>query len=635
MKTRLSGCFLLMMAAQIGLSQGFWDQIGDMPEIRYAHTVNELNGKIYVVGGGTIEGSVAPATALVYDRSSGVWTQLPLYNNKARGGHGSAVVGGKLYVVGGADGNLMTLPTMDMFDPGSGQWVPKTPMPTARSLAACVALGGKIYVIGGGIYTGDYSGFRTVEVYDTSSGTWKQLADMPTGRWGHSAASVHGKIYVFGGATAVGGWQVFSSVEVYDPQTNTWTTKSNMPTRRYNLTTCVLDTNIYAIGGWLNSGSGPLYDKVEVYNPARDTFYTETPMPVARSLLASTVLDGNIVLYGGARTTHPIFGTAGIYEFQKMVVGLAYGRYARLLRFGCDTVAIAARVENPLAHALNVVGILTTGSGTFIDSVQLKDDGLHGDSSSADGLWGYLYVPKKDDTIHLTIRTDDLALGKSRKLWDAAALLFTRGALINVDTRTVDLHAISMTSSRFDTAFTVRNVGYAPDSLAVSVDPGNVIPDTAISAFPTLFALAPGDSQRVTLRIRPNLLPPQYYNAVATVEARSAFSQRKFLKNYMFQVVVSSVSDLAGLPVAFGLEQNYPNPFNPSTTIRYGLPRRSNVQLTLYNTLGQKVRTLVEGEETAGYQEVRFDGRDLAGGVYLYRLQTADFTLTRMMLLLK
>jgi N-acetylneuraminic acid mutarotase len=324
MKTHILSVFLLSMVAQICFAQGYWTQIDTMPEIRYAHTVNELNGKIYVVGGLNTETSVYPRTALVYDTSSGIWTQIPLCNNKIRAAHNSCVVGGRLYVMGGNDSSS-TVSTMDMFDPNSGQWVSKNSMSTDRGLAACVSIGGKIYVIGGMRFVGisyDYTGLRTVEVYDTNSGTWTQLADMPTARWGHSAGALNGKIYVFGGVSGAGhsGWIPYSSVEVYNPQTDTWTTKSNMPTNRYCLSTCVLDRSIYTIGGWYNSGGGPIYDKVEVYDPERDTWFTETPMPVKRAVLASIVVGGRIYVYGGARTTHPNIGTSAIYEFETNVV---------------------------------------------------------------------------------------------------------------------------------------------------------------------------------------------------------------------------------------------------------------------------------------------------------------------------
>ncbi len=73
-------------------------------------------------------------------------------------------------------------------------------------------------------------------------------------------------------------------------------------------------------------------------------------------------------------------------------------------------------------------------------------------------------------------------------------------------------------------------------------------------------------------------------------------------------------------PVKYSLLQNYPNPFNPSTTIQYALPQRAQVRLTVYNTLGQEVAQLVNGEMEAGYHSVRFDADRFASGVYFYRL---------------
>jgi len=89
-------------------------------------------------------------------------------------------------------------------------------------------------------------------------------------------------------------------------------------------------------------------------------------------------------------------------------------------------------------------------------------------------------------------------------------------------------------------------------------------------------------------------------------------------------------SAIAGeIPAEFNLLQNYPNPFNPSTTLRYGLPERGRVTLTVFNTLGQEVSTLVNEEQEAGYHEVRFDGASLASGVYFYRLKSGNFVETK------
>jgi hypothetical protein len=91
----------------------------------------------------------------------------------------------------------------------------------------------------------------------------------------------------------------------------------------------------------------------------------------------------------------------------------------------------------------------------------------------------------------------------------------------------------------------------------------------------------------------------------------------------------------AAYPTEYFLSQNYPNPFNPTAIIRYGLPRSSAVTLTVYNTLGQKVQTLVSGEQDPGYHEAKFDGSGLASGVYFYRLQAGTFVQAKKLLLVR
>ncbi len=95
------------------------------------------------------------------------------------------------------------------------------------------------------------------------------------------------------------------------------------------------------------------------------------------------------------------------------------------------------------------------------------------------------------------------------------------------------------------------------------------------------------------------------------------------------------------LPEKFALEQNFPNPFNPSTVIRYELPVSARVLLKIYNVFGQEVAKLVDGDESAGYHTKEFDARNIASGVYFYRLTARDdvkgisFTRIRKMVLLK
>jgi hypothetical protein len=104
--------------------------------------------------------------------------------------------------------------------------------------------------------------------------------------------------------------------------------------------------------------------------------------------------------------------------------------------------------------------------------------------------------------------------------------------------------------------------------------------------------------------------------------------------------------DVAGstLPTVFALNQNYPNPFNPSTSIMYDVPESVDgavsVKLTVYNTRGQKVRTLVDEPKAAGRYTVHWDGTNGSGeqvssGIYFYKIAAGDFVKVKKMVLLK
>jgi hypothetical protein len=93
----------------------------------------------------------------------------------------------------------------------------------------------------------------------------------------------------------------------------------------------------------------------------------------------------------------------------------------------------------------------------------------------------------------------------------------------------------------------------------------------------------------------------------------------------------------SGKPLSYRLEQNYPNPFNPNTTIRYQLPKASQVKLEIFDMIGKKVSTLLYAKQEAGeyLHTLRASNFSLSSGVYFYRLQADDFIETKKMVLVK
>ncbi|MEK6829664.1 MAG: T9SS type A sorting domain-containing protein, partial [Nanoarchaeota archaeon] len=104
-----------------------------------------------------------------------------------------------------------------------------------------------------------------------------------------------------------------------------------------------------------------------------------------------------------------------------------------------------------------------------------------------------------------------------------------------------------------------------------------------------------------------------------------------------FTPTVTDVKRLDELkvPAKYGLSQNYPNPFNPATSIKYNLPKTTNVSLKVYDVLGREVETLADGVFPAGEYTAGFDASKLSSGVYFYRLKAGDFAETKKMVVNK
>ena len=128
---------------------------------------------------------------------------------------------------------------------------------------------------------------------------------------------------------------------------------------------------------------------------------------------------------------------------------------------------------------------------------------------------------------------------------------------------------------------------------------------------------------------------PKYYSFVdnGVVGNKIQYRLRQVDNDGSFEY--SPVVEVELNPTEFALYQNYPNPFNPSTMIRFSIPVGGTVALNVFNTLGEKVAALLNGQLEAGYHEVSFDASNLPSGLYFYEIKTGDFSSIKKMILMK
>jgi len=131
-----------------------------------------------------------------------------------------------------------------------------------------------------------------------------------------------------------------------------------------------------------------------------------------------------------------------------------------------------------------------------------------------------------------------------------------------------------------------------------------------------------------------------YYWFVVAFDSYGAFSVSDTFAIVFNRQNPNAIASELSIPKVFALHQNYPNPFNPITTIKYDLPKDTQVKIVIYNILGREVRTLVNEKQAAGYQQIQWNARDnygkqVSSGYYIYMMQAGDFHKVHKMILIK
>ena len=140
-----------------------------------------------------------------------------------------------------------------------------------------------------------------------------------------------------------------------------------------------------------------------------------------------------------------------------------------------------------------------------------------------------------------------------------------------------------------------------------------------INLFSGPFTMQPGDTQWVLVAFVVGVGSDRF----SSIDQLKSNTRKLRALSYSQQSLTTIGNGIAQQPTNFILFQNYPNPFNPSTTIEYALPAKSIVRLQIFNVLGQRVTTLYDGEQAAGYQEVLWNAA-VSSGIYFYRIDAVS-----------
>lgn len=259
-----------------------WTRLAPLPDARHHITLSALKGRLYAVGGftGPFPHWQAQSTVFVYDPAANRWASgvdLP----SPRGEGVAAVVGDKLYMIGGriratpqASHFLDHMDTRlnEAFDTATGRWQRRADAPTARNSAASAVINGKVYVVGGRTFSRNADGsarqvnLPTLEVYDPVTNLWETRKPMPLAQGGLAATAANGKLYVFGGEQWIPEHKVFGESWVYDPTSDQWEALPSLPTPRHGLGASAVGNRIHVFGGATKTGGNTATAIHEVLN---------------------------------------------------------------------------------------------------------------------------------------------------------------------------------------------------------------------------------------------------------------------------------------------------------------------------------------------------------------------------------
>jgi DNA-binding CsgD family transcriptional regulator len=223
-----------------------WQEHAAMPTARSGLAVASQENLIYAIGGETKVG----VTSVVerYDLITNTWAGLSS-KPTAVADVCAAVIGGRIYVSGGrlASGEVTNI--LEIYDPLMDTWEKGSPMPVALSAYAIAAFEGRLFLFGG------WDGKQYVDLafaYEPGRDQWDKLTPMPSARGFAGAAVAGGKIYVIGG---IDGKSALAINEEYIPDRDTWSRRAPLPARRYALGAASIADIIYVVGGEGETGS--------------------------------------------------------------------------------------------------------------------------------------------------------------------------------------------------------------------------------------------------------------------------------------------------------------------------------------------------------------------------------------------
>lgn len=299
--------------------------------------------------------------------------------------------------------------------------------------------------------------------------------------------------------------------------------------------------------------------------------------------------------------------------YQNPLVNIAYGKtiqcYPKFIStLNNNTIDLVANIHNQENHEVDVHATILLGDSVVADSIILYDDGLHNDELASDNIFGsskqFTYL---EENIYSTaLNTKDLVdsisiLCPSKEYFTNAGPVVWKDYVITQQNDSA--YTMKVTLENLSTSFTVPEI-----SAELSTNDSNVTEILSGSYNPQSYPdIEPGESAQ-------SIGTYGYLFYINDNFGKVEFALNIYSNNHIFwtdtmmvDLVTDVENEILNLPNEYKLSQNYPNPFNPNTTIKYSIPRQSNVSLKVFDVLGSEIVTLLNKEQPQGNYQIELD----------------------------
>ena len=311
---RLLYSLRVALLASIWEKPGKWKRVARAPSRRYEAANAVVNGKLYVFGGWNGQEIQAMTRVDVYNPTSDRWSRhvsaLPLPATHAN----AEADGSTIWFVGGFVGDSAHKKTTNLafkYETKTNSWHPAPPLPTATASGALVRLGRSLHYFGGFLDRDTTTGNHYVLSLDGGT-QWETRAPLPKVRGHHAGVAVGGKLYAVGGQFLHDSPNVkdLNFVHVYDPKTDSWQELTSLPVpcSHHEMSTIAIKGKIVVIGG-LNRNNKLLGKRglshIFSYDPKTDKWTELSPLPVGLFGASAKVIGNHIIITGGADLLTP------------------------------------------------------------------------------------------------------------------------------------------------------------------------------------------------------------------------------------------------------------------------------------------------------------------------------------------